>query len=232
MVEYLLAELLACVTGIQKTCTDTSTTIYYINDLLIDFNPPLTILHNHIFKLSAITAMAPHANGTMSNSTAERASNDGPPSTPPKFLVIGAGSRGNAYGGAVTRATPGVIHAVAEIDPFKRRKFGRKYIWGDASPKPGQEFASWTDWLEWETARRERKNKSANTPNGFTEEDKDDGFNDGDGVGGVDGVFVCTLDEMHVQILLAIAPLNLHILCEKPLATSLDDCLAISSTLR
>lgn len=172
--------------------------------------------------------MAPYINGTMSNSTAERASNDGPPSTPPKFLVIGAGSRGNAYGGAVTRATPGVIHAVAEIDPFKRRKFGRKYIWGDGSPKPGQEFASWTDWLEWETARRGRKNKSANTSNGFTGEDKHDGFNDGDGV---DGVFVCTLDEMHVQILLAIAPLNLHILCEKPLATSLDDCLAISKAI-
>lgn len=49
---------------------------------------------------------------------------------------------------------------------------------------------------------------------------------------GVDGVFICTLDETHVEIIQAIAPLHLHILCEKPLALSLHDCLTVYRTLQ
>jgi predicted dehydrogenase len=137
--------------------------------------------------------------------------------TGPRFLVIGAGSRGNAYARAVTNATNAVIHAVADIDPFKRREFGRKYIWGNASqPKKGQEFGDWREWLEYELERRRHPPSL-----------------DGDHAdSGVDGVFVCTLDETHVEVLLAIAPLNLHIMCEKPLATSLRDCLSISKALK
>ena len=48
---------------------------------------------------------------------------------------------------------------------------------------------------------------------------------------GADAVFVCTLDEQHAEIVVGLAPLNLHILCEKPLATRLDDCLDIYSSL-
>ncbi|KAJ5095439.1 Oxidoreductase [Penicillium alfredii] len=138
-----------------------------------------------------------------------------------RFLVIGAGSRGNAYSRAVTTATPGVIHAVAEPHEFKRREFGRNYIWGpDGVPGDGQEFADWREWAQWEVERR--KNRPTH--------------DDGDGTAtspvGVDGVFVCTLDETHVEILQAIAPLQLHILCEKPLALSLDDCLTIYRALQ
>ncbi|KAK2734684.1 hypothetical protein FQN55_002547 [Onygenales sp. PD_40] len=136
------------------------------------------------------------------------------PASAPRFLVIGAGSRGNAYAGAVTKATTAVIHAVADVDTFKRQDLGRKYIWGDDGvPGEGQEFSGWKEWLEWEMARRE-KVKQGHSTTAIP--------------AGVDGVFVCTLDEMHIEILLAIAPLGLHILCEKPLATSLGDCLAIS----
>ncbi|KAJ9255632.1 hypothetical protein DTO207G8_3022 [Paecilomyces variotii] len=132
-----------------------------------------------------------------------------------RFLVIGAGSRGNAYGRAVTVATRGVIHAVAEPHAFKRREFGKNYIWGSGGKaSEGQEFADWKDWLRWETERRQKKAAGQDVPEG------------------IDGVFVCTLDEMHVEILEAIAPLNLHILSEKPLATSLDDCLSIYNALR
>lgn len=127
-----------------------------------------------------------------------------------RFLVIGAGSRGDAYGKAVTTATPGVIHAVAEPHTFKRREFGRNYIWGEHAPSEGQEFSHWNEWLEWELKRRENPTSTAV---------------------GVDGVFICSLDETHVGILLAIAPLNLHILCEKPLAISLQDCLSIYRAL-
>lgn len=47
----------------------------------------------------------------------------------------------------------------------------------------------------------------------------------------VDAVFVCTLDETHAAIVTALAPLRLHVMCEKPLATSLHDCLAMVHAL-
>lgn len=143
------------------------------------------------------------------------ATSKNPTARSPKFLVIGAGSRGHAYAQAVTNATNGVIHAVADVVAFKRREFGKRYIWGSGSPVEGQEFADWKEWLQWEKSRRETVCSG-----------------DGEQATGVDGVFICTLDEMHVEILLAIAPLNLHMLCEKPLATSLQDCLAISRALK
>ncbi|KAF7586928.1 hypothetical protein BBP40_008002 [Aspergillus hancockii] len=136
------------------------------------------------------------------------------PSLSPKqlrFLVIGAGSRGNAYAQAVTNVTSGTIHAIAEPHPFKRRQFGQNYIWGPTgNPQPGQEFPDWKDWLLWEIKRRERP--SSASP-------------------GVDGVFICTLDETHAEIVQCLAPLQLHILCEKPLALSLSDCLTVYRAL-
>jgi predicted dehydrogenase len=128
-----------------------------------------------------------------------------PPS--PQFLVIGAGSRGTSYARAVTVATSGTIAAVAEPDDFKRQEFGKKYIWGNGMPRPGQEFLSWRDWLGWAAAKH-----TAHEENGQH----------------ITGVFICTLDETHAEIIRALAPLNLHIMCEKPLALSLSDCLSIS----
>ncbi len=132
----------------------------------------------------------------------------------PRFLVIGAGSRGNTYARAVTVATPGSIVAVAEPDAFKRQNFGRQFIWKDAAlPRPGQEFVSWQDWVGWEAAQR--SSTSSASVNGDTSRH-------------ITGIFICTLDATHAQIIRALAPLNLHILCEKPLALSLSDCLTIS----
>ncbi|KAF5858515.1 hypothetical protein ETB97_004311 [Aspergillus alliaceus] len=134
---------------------------------------------------------------------------------PLRFLVIGAGSRGNAYAQAVTNVTSGVIHAIAEPHPFKRQEFGRNYIWGDnGTPQDGQEFKDWRDWLRWEVQRREQGSPSATVETNHA-------------AVGIDGVFICTLDETHVEILQSIASLQLHILCEKPLALSLSDCLTV-----
>ncbi|KAJ5918726.1 Oxidoreductase N-terminal [Penicillium verhagenii] len=134
-----------------------------------------------------------------------------------RYLVIGAGSRGNAYARAVTRTTPGTIHAVAEPHAFKRREFGQNYIWGAHGSTEGQEFSDWREWVHWETERRKQAISN---------------INDATVPLGVDGVFICTLDETHVEIIQAIAPLNLHILCEKPLALSMDDCLTVYRTLQ
>lgn len=134
----------------------------------------------------------------------------------PKFAVIGAGSRGNAYGRAVSVATEGSIVAVADISEFKRRDFGRKYIWGDNhSPAPGQEFSGWREFVDW-AYRKRQGNGYAELSNEYK----------------VDGVFICTLDHTHAEIIHAIAPLGLHILCEKPLALTLSDCISISRSLQ
>lgn len=138
-----------------------------------------------------------------------------------RFLVIGAGSRGIAYGRAVTNVTSGVIHAVAEPHKFKRRDFGQNYIWGtDGTSSEGQEFADWREWLNWEVERRKQASQIGSLSTGATPP------------AGVDGVFICTLDETHIEIIQALAPLKLHILCEKPLALSLNDCLTVYRTLQ
>lgn len=134
--------------------------------------------------------------------------------TTPSFLVIGAGSRGSTYARAVTIATAGSVAAVAEPDSFRRGEFGKKYIWKTAEgPKPGQEFVTWQDFISWEVTRR-------STPSNATA--------NGDTPLPITGVFICTLDGTHAEIIRALAPLNLHILCEKPLALSLSDCLSVS----
>ncbi|KAL4882911.1 hypothetical protein BJY04DRAFT_226929 [Aspergillus karnatakaensis] len=132
------------------------------------------------------------------------------------FLIIGAGSRGNAYARAITRSTPARIAAIAEPNPYKRRAFGEAYIWGSEGPKASQEFQGWEEWIDYETKRRE----SIQSTNGASDELD----------AGVDGLLICTLDETHITILSALAEnnlLDLHILCEKPLAVSLQDCLSV-----
>lgn len=148
-------------------------------------------------------------------------SSKNPPRTP-RFITLGAGSRGTAYAQAVTTATNGRIHAVAEPHAFRRREFGRRFIWGsNGAPRQGQEFGDWREWVEFEAARRKRHHRDTDTdtPN----EDKDS----------IDGVFICTLDHTHIDILHAIAAnfKDLHILCEKPLALSLVDCLSVYRSL-
>lgn len=131
----------------------------------------------------------------------------------PRFLVIGAGSRGHAYARAVSVSTNGVIAAVAEPDAFKLQDFGQTYIWNSKKPVEGQAFSGWQEFVEWETARRASSHAQDTAHMAVT------------------GVFICTLDETHAPIINALAPLNLHIMCEKPLALSMSDCLSISQAL-
>ncbi|KAM0330085.1 hypothetical protein ACHAQA_004256 [Verticillium albo-atrum] len=135
--------------------------------------------------------------------------------SPPRFLVVGAGSRGYAYAGAIHEDTKAVIAAVAEPIPYKRTEFGRDFIWGaDGSPGEGQSFPDWNAFLAYETARRAAAAAGESVPPG------------------VDGVLICVLDEMHREVIMALAPLGLHTLCEKPLVTTLEHCLDIHRALK
>ena len=135
----------------------------------------------------------------------------------PRVLIIGAGSRGNAYSKAICASGFGVVVAVADTHQQRRRLLGSKYIWkGEPSPRQGQEFTGWKDYVAYEHLRRSNPDE-ATARWGL--------------VPAIDTVFVCVLDEMHLEVVTALAPLGLHIMCEKPLATTLDDCLSIYATL-
>ncbi|KAI9708986.1 MAG: hypothetical protein M1828_002567 [Chrysothrix sp. TS-e1954] len=131
-----------------------------------------------------------------------------------RVLVIGAGSRGSTYARAIDEHTPGVVAAVADPVASKRNQLGKRYIWKSQSPSTGQSFASWQDYIAFEQERRKTVNN----------DELDDGC--------INAALICTLDTQHAEIIRALAPLKLHILCEKPLATTLKDCLDVYRSLQ
>lgn len=137
-----------------------------------------------------------------------------PSKKPARFLIIGAGSRGRNYAAGIDRVTNGIVAAVADPIKFKREQLGRAHIWHDGTPKEGQCFADWREFVEYEQDRRKRAAAGENVPVG------------------VDGAFVCVLDEMHREVVVGLGPLGLHVMCEKPLATSLADCVAMYKALK
>jgi predicted dehydrogenase len=143
-----------------------------------------------------------------------------PPPDVPRVIIIGAGSRGNAYARPIHASGLARIVAVAEPNPQQRASFGRRFIWGaGAAAAPHEEFKSWETFVVHEKDRRARVAAGEIVA--------------GEGLEGrgVDVAFVCVLDEQHVAVVQALAPLGIHIMCEKPLATSLADCLGIYGSM-
>ncbi|KAI5202965.1 hypothetical protein AUEXF2481DRAFT_69798 [Aureobasidium subglaciale EXF-2481] len=137
-----------------------------------------------------------------------------PTSTLPRILIIGAGSRGHAYARAVSESGEGIIAAIAEPIAFKRSLLGSRYIWSSEERSgQGQEFHDWKDFLQYETTRRSNAAAGRQVPPG------------------IDGMFICILDEQHAEVITALGHLAIHTLCEKPLATTLRDCMAISTAM-
>ncbi|KAI1482450.1 NAD(P)-binding protein [Daldinia eschscholtzii] len=134
--------------------------------------------------------------------------------SPPRVLVIGAGSRGHIYSQCIAESSNGVVVAVCEPHTYKREEFVRTYIQRDGKEPPeGSSFNDWRDFIRWEVRRREREAAGEDVPEG------------------IDAAFVCVRDEMHHDVVVALAPLDLHIMCEKPLAGNLDQCVAMYQAL-
>jgi predicted dehydrogenase len=172
----------------------------------------------HCFIVLEVNNMAPHADSPSMESMESMGRLPAPArpamsDSPPRLLIIGAGSRGNSYARATCEASNGVVVAVAEPIAYKRQALGEKYIWGKTGPLEGQEFKDWKHFSAWEQERRQKQARGEQVPEG------------------VDGVFICVLDEMHKEVILGLQPLGLHIMCEKPLATNLEDCIAIYKSL-
>src|ERR1700722_13858106 len=160
--------------------------------------------------------MAPHADRPTIDEHVDRLpALERPPMSkkPPRFMIIGAGSRGNSYARAIGESTNGICVGIVEPVAYKRQQLGGKYIWGKGNPGDGQEFKDWKDFLVWEGERRKKGSSGDIVPEG------------------VDGVFICVQDGLHKEVIVGLAPLGIHIMCEKPLATSLDDCVSIYKTL-
>jgi len=159
--------------------------------------------------------MAPHADFNDGESIVRMAAPERPPfsASPPRLLIIGAGNRGIAYAKAIASSTNGICVGIAEPVAKVRHWFGREFIWGQEGPSEGQDFADWRDFVTWEEERR-RKTAAGEKL-----------------VDGVDGIFICVQDQMHKEVILGLAPLGIHIMCEKPLATSLEDCVEICKAM-
>jgi predicted dehydrogenase len=136
--------------------------------------------------------------------------------SPPRLLIIGAGSRGTAFGKAIQNSSNGICVGVVEPITLKRKQFCRRYVsgWEESGSAGGQEFEDWEEFLVWETGRRSKALRGEDVQEGC------------------DGVFICVQDRLHKAVILGLAPLGIHIMCEKPLATDLDDCVSIYKTLR
>jgi predicted dehydrogenase len=160
--------------------------------------------------------MAPHAQDPVIDKAINRLPAPERPAMsvkPPRLLIIGAGSRGNSFARAISESTNGICAAVAEPIAYKRQQLGEIYIWGKGPPADGQEFQDWKDFLLWEELRRKKAAR------------------DEDVVEGVDAVFICVQDGLHKEVIVGLAPLGIHIMCEKPLATTLNDCVSIYRSL-
>lgn len=121
------------------------------------------------------------------------------------LAVIGCGQRGNAYAiYALQNPEACKIVAVAEPRPEPRRRFADRYKVDNTLT-----FNSWQDLhaASVETIKTVGKRLA-------------------------DGVIIAVQDHLHVEVALAFAEQGYHILCEKPMATSLKDCIMIEEAIK
>ncbi|ETW84569.1 hypothetical protein HETIRDRAFT_312391 [Heterobasidion irregulare TC 32-1] len=127
------------------------------------------------------------------------------PLEPVTVAIIGCGQRGNSYAAyAITEPTKCKVVAIAEPRP-KTRALMQDAHRIDRSLV----FNSWTEFYEAsaETIRTIGKRLA-------------------------DAVVIAVQDHMHAELVEAFASQGYHVLCEKPMATSISDCLRIETSIK
>ncbi|KAJ3575148.1 hypothetical protein NP233_g1282 [Leucocoprinus birnbaumii] len=127
------------------------------------------------------------------------------PSQPVTFAVIGCGQRGKAYASyALSHPHECKVVAIAEPRPKTQRQFADVHRVDQSLV-----FTTWRDLLA----------ASAETINTV-------------GKRLADAVIIAVQDQMHPEVTLAFAKQGYHILCEKPMAITVDDCLRMERAIK
>ncbi|CCM04855.1 uncharacterized protein FIBRA_07048 [Fibroporia radiculosa] len=130
------------------------------------------------------------------------------PSHPPEpvtLAIVGCGSRGQAYAAyALAESTKCRIVAIAEPRPKTRKLMAEAHTVDKTLV-----FNSWKDLINAseETIKTVGKRLA-------------------------DAVIICVQDRMHLEVTLAFAEQGYHILCEKPMATSVEDCVKMEFAVK
>lgn len=124
---------------------------------------------------------------------------------PITLAIIGCGSRGTAYS-AYALAEPTKCKVVAVAEP---RPKTRKFMAEGHSVDKTLVFSSWEDLLKAseETIKTVGKRLA-------------------------DAVIIAVQDRMHLEVTLAFAAQGYHILCEKPMSTTVEDCVKMEAAVK
>ncbi|KAK7470812.1 hypothetical protein VKT23_002230 [Stygiomarasmius scandens] len=124
---------------------------------------------------------------------------------PVTLVVIGCGQRGKAYSQYALQCPEACkVVAIAEPRPQTRIRFAAQHNVDNT--------LVFSDWKELHAA-------SAETINTI-------------GKRLADAVIIAVQDHLHVEVAVAFAEQGYHILCEKPMATSLQDCIKIEEVIK
>ncbi|THV08708.1 NAD(P)-binding protein [Dendrothele bispora CBS 962.96] len=127
------------------------------------------------------------------------------PGEPVTVVVIGCGQRGKAYARyALLSPEACKIVAIAEPRPQTRSRF--------AAQHNVDKTLVFSDWKELHAASAETINTVGKRL--------------------ADAVIICVQDHMHVEVAVAFAEQGYHILCEKPMATSLEGCIRMEEVVK
>lgn len=127
------------------------------------------------------------------------------PRTPVTLAIVGCGQRGNAYAEYALQSPEFCkVVAIAEPRPKTQRRFA------DLHKVDGT--LVFTTWQELHAASEETINTIGRRL--------------------ADAVVVAVQDQMHKEVVLAFAAQGYHILCEKPMATSLEDIVEIEQAVK
>jgi len=124
---------------------------------------------------------------------------------PVTIAIVGCGNRGKAYSAyALAEPTKCKVVAIAEPRPKTRKLMAEAHTVDKTLI-----FNSWQDLLKASEDTIKTVGKRL-----------------------ADAVLVAVQDRMHLEVTLAFAQQGYHILCEKPMATSIDDCIKMEAAVK